>query len=285
MNCKIATIALLFIVGLTACSNEPPKCSDPETFALIRQIIIEKLGADHPATKLSAKELEDKLIIQHPRASSYDDKIKKYCCEATLITPSKVNDLQYQLNIEYESQLDDKKQHLVVLKNIRMVDLFRISQALISNINSSNNKSTPSDNKAAATPQPVEPQTQKAPVAAPTQAQEAPAAQPQTNTVEQTGLCKGLDLAVTAEQLECLNRKFTEADKQLNIVYRQVMAGLEESRKSALKKEQIAWIKEKETKCAQAGKDFEGGTMEPVAIADCKVQMTETRLAYLKNYK
>lgn len=105
-----------------------------------------------------------------------------------------------------------------------------------------------------------------------------------SNSVEQAGPCKGLDLANPSTQLECLDRKYSTADKQLNDVYKQLAAGLDESRKAALKKEQITWIKDKEAKCPQAGKE-KGGTLEPVAIAECKVQMTDQRLSYLRNYK
>lgn len=122
--------------------------------------------------------------------------------------------------------------------------------------------------------------------AAPAVIPAAPAVQQkQSSSVEQSGICKGLDLSITAEQIECLDRKYTTADKELNNIYKQTMSKLEASRKSALKKEQIAWIKEKETKCAKAGKEMEGGTLETVMIKDCFVQMTEQRIAYLKTFK
>lgn len=128
------------------------------------------------------------------------------------------------------------------------------------------------------------PQPTYTPEQAPIQA--APNAQPeQDDQVEQVGICKGLDLTVTPDQIECLNRKFTSVDQQLNETYKQLMVTLDDSRKSALKKEQVAWVKEKESKCNQAGKEFEGGTMEIVLIADCEVEMTEKRLAYLKNFQ
>ena len=131
-------------------------------------------------------------------------------------------------------------------------------------------------------PSPAQPQTQ------PSNEQPQQSAKPEKNNdtaVEQSGICKGLDLSITAEQLECLDRKYSAADKELNILYKQKMAGLDESKKSALKKEQIAWIKEKESKCAQAGKEMEGGTLETVMIKDCTVQMTEQRVAFLKSIK
>lgn len=102
---------------------------------------------------------------------------------------------------------------------------------------------------------------------------------------EQLALCQGLDLSVTPDQIECFDREFADTDKKLNVMYKQLMLKLDDSRKSFLKKEQVAWIKEKEAKCAQAGKEFEGGQMEVVAIADCTVQMTKQRLTYLNNYQ
>jgi len=105
------------------------------------------------------------------------------------------------------------------------------------------------------------------------------------STVEQDGICKGLDMAVTSDQYECQGRKYEKADGALNATYKQLMASLEESRKAALKREQISWIKEKESKCAKAGKEVEGGSMEGILINDCKITMTEERLAYLRDYK
>lgn len=107
----------------------------------------------------------------------------------------------------------------------------------------------------------------------------------EVNSTEQSDICDGLNMENTNEQNECLSRKFTQSDRQLNETYKQLMATLDDTRKTALKKEQIAWIKVKEAKCIQAGKEFEGGSMETTAIEDCKVQETEQRLAYLRSYK
>jgi len=66
---------------------------------------------------------------------------------------------------------------------------------------------------------------------------------------------------------------------------RELMASLDDARKPTLKCEQIAWIKEKESKCAKAGKEAEGGSMEGILINDCKIAMTEERVAYLHAYQ
>lgn len=106
--------------------------------------------------------------------------------------------------------------------------------------------------------------------------------QQQKTTVEQSGICKGLDLSITADIRNCLGMKYKVADKELNRVYKQLMSRLDEPRKLSLKKEQIAWIMEKESKCQKAGKESEGGSLEAVMIEDCLVQMTEQRVIYLK---
>ncbi|MBN2287667.1 MAG: DUF1311 domain-containing protein [Tissierellales bacterium] len=105
------------------------------------------------------------------------------------------------------------------------------------------------------------------------------------SSIEESGICEGLDLAITGDLIECLDRKYAIADKKLNDVYKDLMSRLEKSRKSALINEQRAWIKEKELKCTEAGKEMEGGTFEIVMIKDCLVQMTEERIEYLKNFK
>lgn len=131
MKIKITFIAIILAAGLFACSAEPPKCSDPETVALIRQIIVDnRSGINLPDLKLSSKELEDMILIQNPRSSGYDGKIKKYSCEGTLIVRNKVDDLQYKGNIKYASQLDDKKQHIVMLDGFSIFDSVLISTIL-----------------------------------------------------------------------------------------------------------------------------------------------------------
>ena len=99
--------------------------------------------------------------------------------------------------------------------------------------------------------------------------------------VEPTGICQGLDLAVTSDQLACLDKKFVVADKQLNDSYKRLMSTMDDARKAALKKEQVSWIKDKEAKCAKAGQENAGSQLEAVQISYCKVQMTEQRVSYL----
>lgn len=128
---------------------------------------------------------------------------------------------------------------------------------------------------------------QQAPTPSPAQApapSSAQAAEPQA-AVGQADLCEGISMAEAPELLECLDKKFAIADGQLNVAYKQLMATRDEATKAALKKEQIAWIKDKEKTCAEAGKEFEDLPRGAILISNCKVQMTEERVAYLKGYK
>jgi hypothetical protein len=72
------------------------------------------------------------MKIEFPRASAFDEKIKKYSCEAKLVAGG-----AYQLPIIYESQLDDKGQHIVSVGGISRGDLLGVKSGLIAGIEKS----------------------------------------------------------------------------------------------------------------------------------------------------
>lgn len=120
MKDRISTIVMTIAMAtsLGGCGNEPPKCSDDDTISLVRQII---LGQIDDVEDLTDKEIKEILKIEFPRASAFDEKIKKYSCEAKLISGD-----TYQLSIVYESQLDDKNQHIVSVDGISFGDLLGV---------------------------------------------------------------------------------------------------------------------------------------------------------------
>lgn len=120
---KFAIVACLLVSG---CAKEPPKCSDEETFSLIRQIIIEKVGGEKGIT---GEEIKNNMKIELPRASAFDEKIKKYSCEAKLIAGGTI-----ELPITYESQLDDNNQHIVSVGGISNGDLRSVAYAIAQGI-------------------------------------------------------------------------------------------------------------------------------------------------------
>ncbi len=154
---KLTTIVTLLVAFVTGCTQQPPKCSDESTFTLIRKIIIDQIGGSEGFTD---KELKDSMRIEFPRASSLDEKIKKYSCEAKLIAGSSV-----ELPITYESQLDDENQHIVSVGGISNIDLIYVKDAITQGlIKSRGIKDTPA-------PPSTEPIPKEQPVPEPTQPQ------------------------------------------------------------------------------------------------------------------
>lgn len=75
---------------------------------------------------------------------------------------------------------------------------------------------------------------------------------------------------------DCIQEQFAAADKHLNDLYRSTMSSLDEERKTNLKREQIKWIKHKESTCVREDKS---------AQTQCQLQLTVDRIAYLNSYK
>lgn len=117
-----ATLALCMTGLLSSCQKEPPKCSDEETLGLVRQIILQQIDAPKSMSEAEAKNC---LKFEFSRASAYDKKIKKYSCDAKLIAGG-----TYEVPIKYESQLDDKKQHLVAVNGMSGEELWNIKLAI-----------------------------------------------------------------------------------------------------------------------------------------------------------
>jgi len=123
MNGKLSSVIAVGVMSmfLVGCSKTPPKCSDEDTASLVRKIILDQFGGSEGLTE---KEILENLKIELPRASSFDEKIKKYSCEAKLVAGNK-----YQLPITYESQLDDQNQHVVSVSGISPTDQYLLKQA------------------------------------------------------------------------------------------------------------------------------------------------------------
>lgn len=110
---SLRTAAFLITALLAAgCSTEAPKCSDESTLDLVRKILLDKMDLS-----LSDAEKQTVFKFEYPHATAIDEKIKKYSCESKLIAGDSI-----ELPITYESQLDDKNEHLVGLGRISIAD-------------------------------------------------------------------------------------------------------------------------------------------------------------------
>ncbi|OHV81358.1 lysozyme inhibitor LprI family protein [Ensifer sp. LCM 4579] len=102
--------------------------------------------------------------------------------------------------------------------------------------------------------------------------------------------------AVTQMDLNiCAHRDYEAADMELNSIYRQAIAAMQETDKElgdinaahvgavgALKKAQRAWIGYRDGQCELAGFEARGGSMEPMLVSGCLADLTRKRTAELK---
>lgn len=122
-NTKTSLVALCTAtILITGCSQEPPVCSDEQTYDLVRGVIIDQIDNQG----LSESQLKENLRFEFARATAYDEKIKKYSCTAKLISGN-----FYQVPITYESQLNDNNEHIISFDGISPVDWRGIQSGLI----------------------------------------------------------------------------------------------------------------------------------------------------------
>jgi hypothetical protein len=133
---------LLFSIFVFSCSSKPPNCSDQSTIATVKQLILQnvlsnsltslyKHGDNTGDQEFIKKSIDNNfLAVSYSRPSGYDDSIKKYSCEATLVILDKM-----QMPINYSSQFDDKKEHIVSVGNMSEQDLVMMYLGIQSKLN------------------------------------------------------------------------------------------------------------------------------------------------------
>ena len=102
------------------------------------------------------------------------------------------------------------------------------------------------------------------------------------------GLFLYLGLAVSAfaqTQLEMNDdaiRAYEKVDKELNLVYKQVIGKMSEQEKTKVKTAQRKWNKMKEASCTKEAAEYEGGSMYAMIYHDCLAIKTKKRITELK---
>ena len=85
------------------------------------------------------------------------------------------------------------------------------------------------------------------------------------------------------EASECAHKEYVAADAELNRVYNQLAAKLEDPEQRAqLKAAELAWIKYRDANCEFEGLFYKGGTMRPMIESFCKAGMTNARAKELR---
>ena len=85
-----------------------------------------------------------------------------------------------------------------------------------------------------------------------------------------------------AEMNNSASIQYAAADKELNIVYGQLMRKLDASQKAALIEVEKAWLKYRDLHCSFAVHDYQGGSIQPTLYAGCLTEMTNQRIVELK---
>ncbi len=117
---------------------------------------------------------------------------------------------------------------------------------------------------------------------------ESPASpEPATNAPSPTGpvaLAKK-DCGQMATQLEmnqCAAENYGISDKELNQVYQTVMQSLDAGAKTQLTTAEERWIAFRDAECKFEANRFEGGSIAPLIQASCMEQITDNRIAELR---
>jgi len=251
MSGKISTAIMATVIAsfLTACAKEPPKCSDDDTFSLVRKLVLDKLGGGEG---LSEKEIKDNMKIEFARASAFDEKIKKFSCEAKLTVGG-----MYELPITYESQLDDKNQHIVSVGGIGRGDLFSLRAGMVEGIEKSRAEKSKVTKPAEAppTPKPAEqPIASSAPLNAPNPAPTTAPTAPKAQPTQQPTWVPSFDCAkasTLSENAICTDALLGKLDGALAENYKYMLASdIGDGARNDLKATQRKWLAER-NKCKE----------------------------------
>jgi len=90
---------------------------------------------------------------------------------------------------------------------------------------------------------------------------------------------------VTVEIHDCISAEYDRQDTRLNETYKAIMAKLPAAEKIKLRETDRTWLKAVKNRCASAGDDNEGGTLQTLEIADCFLTETAKRADALAKYE
>lgn len=79
------------------------------------------------------------------------------------------------------------------------------------------------------------------------------------------------------EMNACALADFKRADAALNKQYKQAMARVSKKDQSRLRREQRAWLKQRDSGCKEEAKESEGGSIWPLEYFSCLASVTQKR--------
>lgn len=79
-----------------------------------------------------------------------------------------------------------------------------------------------------------------------------------------------------SEMNQCAGAKFQATEQKLNVIYGKL------EKTAGLIKSQNAWVTYRDAQCAYEAEDFEGGSMQPMIIGECRAAMNHDRAKLLE---
>ncbi|MFG6098738.1 lysozyme inhibitor LprI family protein [Leptothoe sp. ISB3NOV94-8A] len=89
-------------------------------------------------------------------------------------------------------------------------------------------------------------------------------------------------LATQQEMNQCAAENYAVSDKALNDVYQEVKQGLNEASKDLLTRAEERWLVFRDAECTFESDRFAGGSIAPLIQASCMEQITDNRIAELR---
>lgn len=88
----------------------------------------------------------------------------------------------------------------------------------------------------------------------------------------------------TVDLRECLAKELQHYDEELNSIYRNLQKLLTQKEQILLKQAQRSWLKFRSAECDFAAFHEHPGTIAPIIISSCYIEMTKTRVMELNKY-
>jgi uncharacterized protein YecT (DUF1311 family) len=86
----------------------------------------------------------------------------------------------------------------------------------------------------------------------------------------------------TADMVQCLSVEIPKADTELNRVYQAKLKRLQPADVAKLRKAQRAWIVYRDAHCDAESSLYEGGSIQPAILGNCKLTLTQQRTKELQ---
>ncbi|PJJ07079.1 uncharacterized protein YecT (DUF1311 family) [Flavobacterium sp. 1] len=95
-------------------------------------------------------------------------------------------------------------------------------------------------------------------------------------------LCNSSFAQTQLEMNETADTNYKKADAELNKVYKQLIAILDQNEKPLLIQAEKDWVRFRDSHCKFDASQYEGGSIKPLVYSTCLEELTRKRIAEIK---